>query len=164
MDKNREKINEILVQLNECIDQYCEKCELTKGKHFSEKLGIKNSSNFTNKLNPYDDRKLNVDELLIIISEIKDYSYPVISLLAGMIDCNLDKKIDYKTSTIQNFKDILIQQGIHQGVLFQIVDEALSDGHIDAKEYNLVLGQIELLKTNLRTLEAKITNKHTRKD
>jgi hypothetical protein len=162
--KDKTEIEEIqqksLSILSSAIDNYCDDHDYTKGTHFSQVLSIKGSSNFTNRLNPYEHTKrLSFYESIHIMIELGEYSYPLIRYYANMFGLELTKKLDYKDKSVQNFKDILIEQGIQQGLLFELINNSMQDDVVDKGEWTLISGQLELLRRNINSLENIVRGK-----
>jgi hypothetical protein len=127
--------------------EYQNEFNVISNQHFSNKLGFKNHSQFTNLTNEFSDKYIKVDELFLIMDNLGNHTKPILDYMCNRYGflCTPSAPAE---KTNDNFQDIFLDIANIQGDLAKTYLEAMQDGNLDDEEYK----QIDKLLYQFRAL------------
>jgi len=101
------KNQDFLKTLKFSLLQFENEFNITANQHISSKLGFKTSSQFTNLLQPYNEKYMKVDELFLTMDNLGDHNKHILDYLCNRYGyvCSLSAT---KEISNDNFQDIFL--------------------------------------------------------
>jgi len=117
---------------------------------FSSKVG---ATNLHQILNPFTDKYLKVDELLIILDNLDDdLRYDILNVIANRYDFVVSKKVKDDVN-ISDFKDLLLNISSNDGKLIDTFIAAIKDNKITSDEKKEILKSTYILQSLIKHFE-----------
>ena len=128
------KNQDFLKTLKFSLLQFENEFNITANQHISSKLGFKTSSQFTNLLQPYNEKYMKVDELFLTMDNLGNHNKHILDYFCNRYDYVCSPKAKQLNSTIDNTKDLLLSIGGANGSLFNDFLDSIKDENLDLKE------------------------------
>ena len=119
--------------------EYQNEFNVISNQHFSYKLGFKTSSQFTNLLQPFNEKFLKVDELFICMDNLGTHTKPILDFICNKYDHVCTPKATKENNSIDNTKDLLLMIGGANGNLFNEFLHSMQDKKLDLEEIENLL-------------------------
>jgi len=117
--------------------EYQNEFNVVSNQHFSNKLGFKNPSQFTNLTNEYSEKYIKVDELFLIMDNLGTHTKPILDFMCNRYGfvCTPSAIAENKND---NFQDIFFDIANINGDLAKAYFEAMKDGVLDEEEHKKI--------------------------
>lgn len=147
--KNQDFISTLKFALNEFGNEY----NVTANTHFANKLHFSTPSQFINTLLPYENKYLRVDELLIILDNLGQHSKHILDFLCNRYGYVCSNKASTLELSNDSIKDLLLQVGANNGLLFSNYLESIQDEELDKSEIKKLKSKAYNLRALLNQFE-----------
>ncbi|BFU77168.1 hypothetical protein ALC152_03830 [Arcobacter sp. 15-2] len=114
--------------------QFENEFNITANQHIANKLGFKTSAQFTNLLQPFNEKYMKVDELFLILDNLDTHSKHILDYICHRYGFVCSSKATAENNTIDNTKDLLLSIGGSNGSLFNDFLLSIQDKHLDLEE------------------------------
>jgi len=129
-----QKSQDFIKTLKFSLLQFENEFNITANQHIANKLGFKTSAQFTNLLQPFNEKYMKVDELFIILDNIDGHSKHILDYLCNRYNLVASPKATTVPNNIDNTKDLLLSIGGSNGSLFNDFLLSIQDKHLDLEE------------------------------
>ncbi|BAF69575.1 phage regulatory CII family protein [Nitratiruptor sp. SB155-2] len=147
--------------IKEAFDDFKKNHGYNPSDMIADELGLRGQNRkqqLYNKLNPYSEKHLKVDELIIILNMLLDSNHIVLRALANHYGYTLSKQEtrSSKISVIQLVMNTNFAMEMELGEFAKDVMESVEDGEIDYDEAVRLRKKIKKFKNTLDALDAKL--------
>jgi len=129
-----QKSQDFIKTLKFSLLQFENEFNITANQHIANKLGFKTSSQFTNLLQPFNEKFLKVDELFICMDNLGTHTKPILDFICNKYDHVCTPKAIKENNSIDNTKDLLLMIGGANGNLFNEFLHSMQDKKLDLEE------------------------------
>ncbi|RLA83630.1 MAG: hypothetical protein DRG78_03850 [Epsilonproteobacteria bacterium] len=149
------KNEDLLKAINLALFEFSNEFNVTSSKHFSNKLGFKNSSQFTNMFQLHNEKYIKVDELLKLMDNLGAHNKIILDFLCSRYDytCSISAN---ESCTNETLKDLLLSISGDNGSLINRFKTAISDNNIDDEEKQQLLNESNQIRSLLVEFENQL--------
>jgi len=129
-----QKSQDFIKTLKFSLLQFENEFNITANQHIANKLGFKTSAQFTNLLQPFNEKYMKVDELFLVLDNLDTHSKHILDYICHRYGFVCSPKATIEKNTIDNTKDLLLSIGGSNGSLFNDFLLSIQDKHLDLEE------------------------------
>jgi len=127
------KNQDFLKSFNFALHQYKIEFNVIPNQLLAEKLGFKSSPQFSNLLQPYNDKYIKVDELFLCMDNLGSHTKPILDFICNKYGFVCTPSANKEKSN-DNFQDIFLDIANINGEIAKTYLEAMQDGTLDEDE------------------------------